>query len=371
MITRVLDTSLLWLDRAKSRATKGIRHTIRQKDAKAWLSRYGLLERRSDIDYALDATQKYWRQHFGRHINPMWHIAIANVVGRADPRYIPHDIFYEVILPYFNTLTMRSVYIDKNLAKRLLSPEAEVTSVIKRMHGAYYTNDYVAVPRDEVTARLLDSNDSFIVKGSSTDNGSGIRLIEIQSGEITMDDRVIDLSHLEHLYGHDFAIQPRINQHPAMAAPHPHSVNTVRVITLRWRAELRVLHAFMRVGTHGKITDNAGTGGIHRRVEQDGRISPGAVDIKGRKYQVHPQTGFSFTADDSVPGYRAMCEYALELHRRIQHFDLVSWDFVVSENSTPLFLEMNFQGTSYLSQFAAEEPMFGELTSDILAALRS
>jgi len=241
-----------------------------------------------------------------------------------------------------------------------------VPSLVKRMHGTYYSNEGLPLPRADVESFLASNNGEVIIKGSGTDNGDGVRMATLSGGMMSVGGKVMGLLDVERLYGTDFAIQERLSQHPAMAAPHPESINTVRVVTLRWRGEIRTLLAFVRIGVGEKITDNAGTGGVCRGVGPDGQLSATAVDAYGKVYSVHPSSGFVFTDTERLPGYNRLCDYARELHERVFHFDLVSWDFVIGVDEQPIFLEMNFLGVSYVYQFACAKPIFGDLTPDIL-----
>ncbi|HRQ46765.1 MAG TPA: sugar-transfer associated ATP-grasp domain-containing protein [Rhodocyclaceae bacterium] len=345
------------------------RERQRTKHAKAQFAKHDLLHLDDRADYVA-CTQRYWLKHYGQSINPLWHVAIAAVTGVRDERFIPHNIWLEKIVPHFNSARKRHAYLDKNLARALIHPRLEVPSLIKRIHGAYYTDEYSPLSSHDA-ARVLAAHDGdVIIKGTTTDDGHGVRLARISDGVIWINDKATMLPDLERLYGPDFTVQERVTQHPAMAAPHPNSVNTVRVLTFRWRGEIHLLLAFVRMGVDGRITDNAGTGGICRGVEADGSLSATGVDAYGKVYRAHPSSGFAFTSEQRVPGYERLRDYARELHERVYHFDLVSWDFVIGADEQPIFLEMNFRGASYVYQFACAKPIFGDLTPEVFAEVR-
>jgi hypothetical protein len=345
------------------------RERQRTKHAKAQFAKHHLLHLDGRAEYVA-CTQRYWQRHYGQSINPLWHVAIAAVTGARDERFIPHNTWWEEIVPHFNSAEKRHAYLDKNLARALIRPGLEVPSLIKRIHGAYYTNEYSPLSSHDAERVLAAHDGDVIIKGTTTDDGHGVRLAKISDGAIWIGDKSTTLPDLEQLYGRDFTVQERLTQHPAMAEPHPQSVNTVRVLTFRWRAEIHLLLAFVRIGVAGKITDNAGTGGICRGVEADGSLSPTGVDAYGKVYCAHPSSGFAFTSEQRVPGYERLCDYARELHERAYHFDLVSWDFVIGSDEQPIFLEMNFRGASYVYQFACAKPIFGDLTPEVLAEVR-
>ena len=315
-------------------------------------------------------VRAYWQVHYGKDVNPLWHIACANVTGKEDVRYLPNDIWFDEILPFFNKMSMHPAYSDKNLAEVILGRVDAPDTIVRRMHGQYYDRDHRPMPRDAAQAAILGGGAAQIIKPSLTDNGVGISKLDVVAGEMRLNGVLAGIDALERSHGADFIVQSRIRQHHDMAAPHPDSVNTIRLVTFRWNGEIRLLMAFARFGTAGSITDNAGTGGVCCGIDGEGRLHATAVDDHGGVHPRHPTTGYDFGARPLVPGYAGVCEQALALHQRIWHFDIVSWDFAVGEQGQPVFVEFNVRGTSYLYQFACEKPVFGELTEAVLERMR-
>ncbi|HRP07030.1 MAG TPA: sugar-transfer associated ATP-grasp domain-containing protein [Gemmatimonadales bacterium] len=331
--------------------------------------RNGLLRDPPDPRYVND-VRAFWAAHYGEAIHPFWHIACANATGKVDVRYIPTDIWFEDVLPFFNRMDMREAYIDKNLADLILGDPAAPRTVIRRIHGEYYDHGHGWIDRNAVPGMILDGGPEQIIKPSLTDNGVGIRSLQAGPEGIRMDGAPATLEALEQSHGADFIIQARIRQHATMAEPHPDSVNTVRLLTFRWGGEIRSLLAFARFGVGGKLTDNAGTGGVCCGIDADGRLHATAVDEHGALHSRHPTTGYDFGQRASVPNFDEIRSRGMALHRRLPHFDLVSWDFAVGEDAEPVFVEFNLRGAVYIYQFACGSPVFGDLTQDVLERIR-
>jgi hypothetical protein len=315
-------------------------------------------------------TREFWRKHYGKDINPFWHVACANVTGQEDVRYVPTYLWFDEILPFFNKMSMRPAYVDKNLSDVLLGPVHAPATIVRRMHGRYYRSDNEWISRDAALAEIKSGGPEQIIKPSLTDNGVGIGMLQRDGERLRLNGADTTLEALESSHGGDFIIQSRIRQHPTMAAPHPSSVNTVRLVTFRWNDEIRPLLSFARFGTAGKLTDNAGTGGVCCGIGEGGRLNATAVDEFGTVHTHHPTSGYDFGLRAVVPNYDLLCERALALHRRIVHFDIVSWDFAVDEHAEPVFLEFNLRGAVYIYQFASGKPVFGELTQAVLGRIR-
>lgn len=236
----------------------------------------------------------YWRDHFGRPVHPLWHIACAKVTGIKDVRYIPDREWRGEILPFFNDLPLLAAFRDKNLSDVFLNfPQAPQT-IIKRMHGQYYAGDNTPMSIAAVEQRLTAGQKDMIVKPSQTDDGYGIRSLVVREPKLFLNDCPCTLSDLETSHGRNFIVQEKIIQHPLMAQVHPDSVNTIRMVTFRWKNEIRMLIAFARFGSHGKLTDNAGTGGLCCGIDEQGKLNDSAVDVAGMVYSRHPTTGYSF-----------------------------------------------------------------------------
>ncbi len=315
--------------------------------------------------------KEYWTTHYGKPVNPMWHIACANVIGKEDVRYIPHHIWLEEIYPFLNNLTMHRAYVDKNLSDIFIKTKYKTPrTVIKRMHSRYYCSENLPISRDKALKRILAGPPEQIIKASGTSSGFGIRKLLINDKNIILNDKIICFNELASMYGSDFIVQAKIVQHPKMAEPHPDSVNTVRLVTFRWHDTIRVLLSFARYGNGGSLIDNAGAGGVCCGINEKGQLYPIAVDMYGKQYRKHPSTGYDFRNQPIIPGYDKICEYGIRFHRNIYHLDIVSWDFTIDENGEPVFLEVNSRGASWVYQFACRRPMFGDLTEDVLECIR-
>jgi len=297
-------------------------------------------------------------------------MAFTKVTGKKDARIIPGPCWVDEILPFLNELPLRAAYRDKNLSDVFLNYAHAPETIIKKMHGRYYTSDNTPISFADAEQHLAASQKDLIVKPSQTDNGFGIRSLVVIGSKLFLDNCPCTLSGLETQYGSNFIVQEKVAQHPLMAQAHPASLNTVRMVTFRWKNNIRVLIAFARFGTQGRLTDNAGMGGLCCGIDERGRLNDSAVDKTGKVYSSHPTTGYSFANRLSIPNYESVCKIALDLHRQIFHFDIVSWDFAIGVEGYPVFIEMNFKGAVYVYQFACRQPLFGDLTNDVLQAVR-
>ncbi|TMW72324.1 CapA family protein [Alteribacter natronophilus] len=320
----------------------------------------------------LDEVQAHWEKGTGEKIDTSLHAAFHQLTGRKEKDLIPTSIVWKTVVPYLNGSSKKNVYRDKNLYEQLLDTDRMAKTAVKRVRGVYYDSENNVLSSGEAEGYLRGASGEgvYIVKPSTTNNGTGIYLIEMTEEGITVDGKPQRLADLESYYGPNFTIQHIVKQHRVMAKPHQNSVNTLRMVTLRWEGQVKHLLTFARFGADGSIRDNAGTGGVCVGVDDKGRLLDFAIDEHAFRHDEHPSTGYSFKERAQIPNYGEFVQFVEELHAQILHHDFISWDVAVGEDGKPVFIEMNFRGVTWLYQLAAQKPLFGSLTLEILQKIK-
>ncbi|MFO7843626.1 MAG: sugar-transfer associated ATP-grasp domain-containing protein [Bacteroidales bacterium] len=323
-----------------------------------------------DAEY-VEEVQEYWRNNYGKEVSPVSHLAFFNITGKKDPRIVPKEQMWNEITPFFNDKKMWYGYCDKNIYDMLINAPRSVETVLKRVRGNYYDGTNNSISSSKVYNILLSFKADLIVKPSKTDSGKDVRKISFNENSLDIDDKIITLTDLEEMYGKNFIIQKVIQQHPVMSAPHPQSVNTLRMVSLRWDNEIRHLMTFARFGIGGKVKDNASAGGLCCGVTDSGVLMNFAIDENFRTYTYHPTSKYNFANQAVIPNYSFFKEFIVDLHKDVLHFDFVSWDVAVGSDGMPIFLEANFRGATWLYQFATQKPLFGDFTEEVLQYIKS
>src|SRR5699024_3024098 len=157
-----------------------------------------------------------------------------------------------------------------------------------------------------------------------------IETLIIQDKKINIDEIIVTMHIINKIYKKDFIIQKALKQHPNMAAPHPSSVNTLRMVTFRWKNEIRYLLAFARFGSNDDIRDNASVGISPRLgITDAGNFLDVAISQNGQTYTHHPTTGFCFADLEPIPNYDEFKQFVIDRHKEFFHLDFVSWDIAV------------------------------------------
>ncbi|GAA4831570.1 hypothetical protein GCM10023354_08420 [Garicola koreensis] len=237
--------------------------------------------------------------------------------------------------------------------------------------GRFYDADANWILDDTEVLKILSRVGRGIIKPTSLDNGRGVELLEYAGEDkIGVGSRKLTLRGLKRRYRQNFMVQEIVPQHPTLAAPHPDSLNTLRVVTLRWNGDVHHLLTFARFGVDGRINDNAGTGGLCVGVQADGSFNTYAINEHGKLFESHPDSSVSFKSMPSVPGYGDVVEFARRLHHDVPYFDLLSWDVAIDHDGLPVLIECNFRGAVWLYQLATGQPLFGDFTEELLSAVR-
>ncbi len=333
------------------------------------LHRSGLLSGADTTE--VQAARDYWQSEWGVDIDPSFHIAFSAVTGGADVRVVPQSEYrtiWRLLNPGQSTI---QAYSDKVLFSRLLPTSRQPVTSLVCIDGRYYDGDAAWLPHQSEVIETLARVGRGIIKPTSMDNGRGVDVIEHLGGDrLKLGSRETDLEDLAQRYRKNFMVQEIVRQHETLAEPHPNSLNTLRVVTLRWGGEVHHLLTFARFGVDGRINDNAGTGGLCVGVQRDGTLSDYGINEHGMIATAHPSTGTVFGEMSAVPAYGKVLDFARELHASVPYFDLLSWDIGVDPDAEPVLIECNFRGAVWLYQLAAGQPLFGDLTSELLSSIR-
>src|SRR5690625_3686833 len=289
------------------------------------------------------------------------------LTGDRDNRIVTSSEMLNEMLPFFNDMTIRPGYSDKNMYDKLVETNNRPKIVLKRVHGNYFNTDNEYVDSVAAERILVNKKEDLIIKPSNADNGHGVGKIIHRQGKMYYKDKNVFIKDLEKALGYNFIVQTVIKQHPLMAEPHPASVNSLRIVTFRWKGQIRHLLTYARFGGGNNVKDHAIAGGVSVSVDENGILGKYGLDTNCIVHSHHPTTNFSFADNHiQIPNYEYFVKFVISLHDNILHHDYVSWDIAVGEDGQPVFIEPNFRGTTWRYQLASKKPIFGELTEEVL-----
>lgn len=288
-------------------------------------------------------------------IRSVFHDFYYAATGRYDVRYIPDDIYYAYIDPYFNDWDEAHYLDNKTYYKYLFHDVPQPETIAFRCGGLWFDAEGVPVLFSDVVDRCLPEGEAFLKQATDSEGGSGVFCVK---GRMEIEQAAAKICG-------DIIIQKTLKQHPDLSKLCADSVNTVRILSRLSESGVKIYSAVLRMGINGARVDNASSGGISAGICDDGRLKPAAYSLSGVKYDSHPSTGVLF---DSVvvPSFSEATALVKEIHRRIPHFKLASWDVAIREDGVPVLVEMNIHYGELGFHQLNNGPLFGEDTEEIL-----
>lgn len=283
----------------------------------------------------------YSLHRFGADFQDYWNYGFLNLSAVGKERFVVDKLRYgyDDIL---STPEVIDLVSDKYACYCKLKPYYKREAL-----GCYNKKDIVKF-RD-----FVQRNHQFIYKPLSSDCGKGVQKIDLAEDEVN---EFFDAN----IVNGPFIVEQLINQNEIMARLHPHSINTVRVVTFTSAGQVNIVATSLRMGCRGAVADNAGSGGIFTSIDPEtGLVVCKACNYRGEKYIKHPNTGviipgFQIPAWDDLK--EIVHKVALELEKGV----LISWDFSYSKNGW-VIVEVNTGGDWIILQAAQKEPLKSRL----------
>ncbi len=140
-------------------------------------------------------------------------------------------------------------------------------------------------------------------------------------------------------------LEPYIRQHSAYQAIYPHSLNTIRIHTVRSGGDVRIfLPLALSIGDGGAVTDKpAATTRYRVLISEDGSILRAFRQDPGSHWQYadrHRDTGYLFRQGRKLPGIPACVECCRKAALFIPEMRYIGWDIAVTDQG-PVIVEAN------------------------------
>ncbi len=282
-----------------------------------------------------------------------YHRILTSINDEFSVKYIPEDIFHLNILPALNCSRQAIGWGNKAMFDYFFPDESFPETVIRNMNGLFYDAKYEIITRDKALC-IAKGLEGFVIKPSlDTGSGKGVKYI----------DNTLNINELFDNYRCDYLIQLPINQHHFYKSLNPSSVNSLKIMSLLWEEEVRVLSTVIRVGAKGSFTDNVSSGNAYMiSVNQHGYIQGKKFDFIGNVFEESIESFYN----TAVPGYLSAIDVIKRIHKKLPYFRLISWDFAIGTNENPILIEYNLRSPDAKMHQVFKGPLFGDLTDEVL-----
>ena len=237
----------------------------------------------------------YW-QKYGLKPKKMWYKIFSDREQKVDPRYIPDDLWYGVIVPYFSNTQFRRFGEDKCqhdvFFRNLVRPE----TLVKNIASVLYDKDMNIIDENKAVQICMNYGEEFLIK-PSIDSGEGRLISFFTPGKFSEQDIKKAMDDMKA----NFIIQAGVKQHPTLSELNESSLNTVRIVSFLFNGEVHILSSILRMGASDSKVDNIGAGGFACPIKEDGSLVEKGVNRKA-EWVSENQHGIKFK-DIVVPQY--------------------------------------------------------------------
>ena len=272
--------------------------------------------------------------------------------------YLPHDIYFNKIDPYFSEPFLSKVIDDKNYYDIYFFDIKRPKTIIRKINGLILDNQYNIITLDEALS-LCRSEDNIIIKPSvMSEGGRGITFWNSKEDDLSVITNIISSSQ-------NIIVSEVVRQCNEFNKIHASSLNTIRIMTLLINDEVNIISCILRMGINGSKLDNASLGGIFCGINSDGSLKEEAYTISGIKYTAHPQGGI--LSQYKVPNFDKCINIVKSLAPRMYKYSrLCSWDLCIDENDMPQLIEVNLSFGGIELHQITNGPIFKNKISEIL-----
>ena len=303
-------------------------------------------------------VKSFWGKY--QSVPCLYHNFYTEKYGEFHKEYIPDEVYYNYIQPYFNNYRLAKALDNKCYYHKMFGGISQPKLVAYRLNGFWYIDDMVAREGiSDVYSVLKNETEVFLKRATDSGGGHGVRYLNCEG--LTLEQFENEIKG----FTGDIAIQRGITQHEKLGKINPTSVNTIRLITLLEKDGAKLLSVILRMGVGETKVDNSSSGGLTIGVSMDGKLKKFACADKRRFIDAHPTSGVIFEGYE-LPSFDKVKELVLKASYMVPHFRMVAWDVSVLEDGTPVLIEANLYDGQLDSHQIHNGPLFKEDTERIL-----
>lgn len=210
----------------------------------------------------------------------------------------------------------------------------------------YYNRECIIVEGTQdkdVFDAFVAKHEKTILKPKDSSGGKGVRLYNPKQDSF---------EGLLQEYNGRFVMEQVLENSPEMAEFHKDSLNTVRVVSVRMDDRTEIAYSFARFGTGGRNVDNFASNGIMGVVDVETGIIYAAINKKGERYIVHPDSKKAIVGF-KLPEWEKLVELVKEVAEVVPTNRYAGWDMAHTPNGWSI-VEVNARG-QFVAQMPAKE----------------
>ena len=267
-----------------------------------------------------------------------------NRYGKFDVRHCPGAIRTSYFTKHFIDSAYSRPFQHKGMQQFLYPNIKQPRTFVRSINGIYLNEEYEPLTIDEVIDTCIEAmrvGCDLIIKPNHGHGGRGIVVFDAK----TTKPRTIRDHITKTLKGSAFVIQEVLVQSEFMARFNNSSVNTLRITSLLYKGQVRVLAALIRIGCAGNRVDNWCSGGSILGVDVNTGKCCASAMLNDRTTSSKLSSGIDLEKESLiVPNFEEVKRQVIASHYRIPYIRMISWDVALDKENTPILIENNFGG---------------------------
>lgn len=299
--------------------------------------------------------REYWSKYV-EDFDINFHKFYVNRNGTFDVRYIPDDVYVNIIDPYFNNRELEAASSDKNYLDTRLKGFRLPKTYVHLINGIFLDKNYNILTKEEAVKILI--NKTFVAKPSILSfGGQNVSFFKkAKKSEIE--------EYLNNLELDNMIFQEKIVQSETMAYLHEKSLNTLRIMTLIINDKVYALKPIIRVVTGDNSVGTEGVNELFIGVKDDGTLNDYGFDIFGER--ITEGVDGKLFKNVKIKQLDESIEICKKAALRFPHFRLISWDIAINKKNEPVIIEANLNMGNVDIMQPSVGPVFGDLTETVL-----
>lgn len=228
--------------------------------------------------------------------------------------------------------------INNDIVKRFNDPTKinifEDKALFNKLFDKYLNREWIYLKDASVDdfKKYLKGKKEVVVKPLDLSCGKGVDKIKVPKDVEKLYNKLIESGQT--------LVEDVAEQHHLLNEVYPHSVNTLRIVTLN----KKVVTAYLRIGNHGNVVDNFNHGGMVTAIDVDtGMINYPAIDKDTNVFEVHPETNYKIVGI-KIPMWDKVKQICIDACDVVPEVGYIAWDVCLGEKKPCLIEGNDFPG---------------------------
>lgn len=240
-------------------------------------------------------------------------------------------------------------HLNKSEDKYILQDKYETYKRFKE----YYLRDVILIENEDAFDKFcefVDKHNEFVVKPSNLGLGVGVHKVKItdKNERQSVFDSILagGRQNADGAFNNASAsvvIEELIQQSDSMAAIHPHSVNGVRIPTVRVGDKVHIYYPWFKIGAHGYFVTSAYVGTYDAGIDPEtGIVQTAGFGEFAQREEYHPDSHIKIKGFQ-IPRWQEAVELATKLSLSLPTIAYTGWDLALTDKGWCV-MEGNFTG---------------------------